>query len=206
MRIHRAHVPFVVLVLLLGCSRATTPPVEISQDPTLGTLPLGVVAIVPAIANGSDVSEGAAGAVTELMAIAAAKAAVWRIVEPTTFRGAASQKDETAAARAGRLATAAKADAGLTAEISRFHERVGGDFGVAEPASVAIRLLLVPAGKETPVWRADYVFTQLPLAYNLWNFWQVQRGGVKWLTAGEVARIGIDEAIGRLTGQPVPDR
>lgn len=194
------------LLMLAACTRATTPPVEIAQDPAIGAIPIRTVAIVPAIATGSELAPGATDAVTELLASAAARAGIWRLVEPSALRVTAPKEGESAAARAGDVAAKAKADAGLTAEITRFRERIGGDLGVSEPASVALRLFLVPAGRAQAAWRADYAFTQEPLAYNLWNFWQVQRGGVKWLTAAEIAKIGIDEAIGRLSGQPVPER
>ena len=47
-------------------------------------------------------------------------------------------------------------------------------------------------------WRADYTQTQEPLAYNLFKLWAVQRGGAKWLTADELAKIGVDEAVKEL--------
>jgi hypothetical protein len=194
------------LVMLASCTRATTPPVDIVQDPTIGTIPIRTVAIVPVVATGSEVAPGGAESVTELLTSAAARAGVWGLAEPSALRVTAPKEGESIAARAGGIAAKAKTDAALTAEVRRFRERVGGDFGVSEPASVALRILLVPAGRAEPVWRADYAFTQEPLTYNLWNFWQVQRGGVKWLTAAEIAKIGIDEAIGRLSGQPVPER
>jgi hypothetical protein len=75
---------------------------------------------------------------------------------------------------------------------------VGSDYGVSEAASVALELALVPRGGGEPVWRAEYSFTQEPLTYNLWNLWGVLRGGPRWLTAAELARIGVDEAVSRL--------
>ena len=199
------HLP-VALVMLAACSRATTPPVEIAQDPAIGSMPIRTVAIVPATAAGSEIAPGAATTVTELLMSAASRAGVWGVAEPTAVRAGAPKEGESVAAYAGGVAAKTKADAALTVEIARFRERVGGDLGVAAAASVALRILLVPAGRKEPVWRASYSFTQEPLSYNLWNFWQVQRGGVKWLTAAEIAKIGIDEAIGRLSGQPVPER
>ena len=196
----------IALLTLAACSRATTPPVTISQDPAIGSIPIQTVAVAPALAAGTELAEGATKTVTELLMSAVTRAGVWRVIEPGAARSAAAENESDVSVGAGKLATAAKADAALVVQVSRFRERVGGDLGVSEPASVALRIFLVPAGRTEPVWRADYSFTQQPLAYNLWNFWQVQRGGVKWLTAEEIAKIGIDEAISRLTGQPVPDR
>jgi hypothetical protein len=63
---------------------------------------------------------------------------------------------------------------------------------------VSLQVLLVRAGEKQAAWRADYTQTQEPLAYNLFKLWAVQRGGAKWLTADELAKIGVDEAVKEL--------
>ena len=66
---------------------------------------------------------------------------------------------------------------------------------------MSLQLLLVRAGRKDASWKADYTFTQEPLAYNLLNFWGVLRAGPKWLTAEDLARIGVDEAVNRLAAR-----
>ena len=195
-------------IALLSCTRATTPPVEVRSAPEFPTAigKIAVVAVAPSVAASgtSEVDDRGLAAVTAVVASSASRLGSWRVVPPAELGGGDAVAGEAAAASGGRVASAAKADAALIAEVTRFHERVGGDLGVSEPASVALRLMLVPAGAGAPIWTADYAHTQQPLTYNLWNFWQVERGGVKWLTAAEIARIGVDEALARLAGRPSP--
>jgi hypothetical protein len=86
----------------------------------------------------------------------------------------------------------------VTATIAVYRERFGTAYGVAEPSSVSLQVLLVRAGQKQAAWSADYTQTQEPLAYNLWNFWGFLRGGPRWLAADDLARIGVDEAVKEL--------
>ncbi|MGH7819499.1 MAG: hypothetical protein ACREQ9_06990 [Candidatus Binatia bacterium] len=190
------------LLVAAACARATTPPVTVTASQGLGAKPIRTLAILPSAlaAGGSEASSGARETVTELVAQAASREGPWRIVEPESVALLLRQSTPPRgqAARAAWVAEKLGADATLTAEVHRFRERVGSDYGASEPASVGLTLLLVAAGADAPMWQAEYSFTQLPLSYNLWNVWGVLRGGPKWLTAGELARIGIDEAVSRL--------
>ncbi|MEA2626161.1 MAG: hypothetical protein QOD06_2206 [Candidatus Binatota bacterium] len=216
-------------LLFCGCSRATTPPVNVQAraDTAQVVARLRKVVVVPAefskhamrldeespenqaTEGGTALPPGkipaeptaARKVVTELVVNAAARHGGWELVDAERVAPLLGRVGEQSlAARAGRAAALAGADAALAIYVDRFRERDGSDFGVRRPASVALALLLVPAGGTEPVWRADYAYTQEPLTYNLWNVWGVLRGGPKWLRAAEIARIGIDEAIARLRG------
>ncbi len=105
---------------------------------------------------------------------------------------------DSPAARAGELAAMLHIDAALTATIAMYDERVGSAYGVTEAASVSLLVVLVRAGQKQAAWSADYTQTQEPFAYNLWKLWGFLLGGPKWLTADELARIGVDEAVKEL--------
>lgn len=190
------------MVLALGCARATTPPVSVraSRELAVHRLRTLVVMSVGASPKATDLPNGATQAVSEMLLAAAARESGWRVVDPdrvaTALRSMASggTREERAAAVAKEL----RADATLTGTVERFKERVGSDYGATEGASVDLDLELVLAGEKAPAWTASYALTQQPLAYNLWNFWQVLRGGPKWLTANELARLGVEEAVSRL--------
>jgi len=191
--------PILVLLLLaVGCSRAVTPPVKISAKQDVGVI--RTLAVMPAIASPTMVGDPAAPeVVNKLVFAAASRQTKWSVVDPAKTRAALEKiPADSPEVRAGMLATKVRADAALTATISTFRERVGSAYGVSEPASVSLQLLLVRAGQNQASWKADYTFTQEPLAYNLWNFWGVLRAGPKWLTAEDLARIGVDEAVNRL--------
>jgi hypothetical protein len=185
-------------LLALGCSRAVTPPLTVSAARELG--PVRTLVVVPASAAPTITGDGAAqapAAISRMLLDAAARETQWTLasaerVDPANLAGESPEE------RAGEMAARLGADAAVTATIARYRERVGSAFGVAEPASVSFQVLLVRAGQKHAVWRADFTQTQEPLTYNLWGFWKVQRGGLRWLTADDLARIGVDEAVKRL--------
>ena len=189
-----------LLLLSIGCSRATTPPLEISRKPELPRV--RTLAVVPAAAApkiAGDAAGRAPEAVTTMLSGAATREAVWTLVDSTKLRGAlGSASDADPEARAGAVAAKVGADAALTAIVSHYAERKGSDYGATDGATVSLRVLLVPAGAKQAAWKADYTIHQVPLTYNLWNFWEVQRGGLRWHTVDELAAIGIDEAVKRL--------
>ena len=185
------------MAMTVMCTRAITPPVEVFARPGLGREP--IARIVVALAEPDRHAEGIPPAdlemVSELVIDSLVATGRWAVEpEPADFSGGT----EGIGRRASVGAVAASAQAAMAIEISRIVHRVGGDYGIRKPASVAFWLFLVPAGEDEAVWRARYSFTQQPLSQNLWNLWGVLRGGPKWLTARELAAIGIDEAVARL--------
>ncbi len=189
-----------LLVLALGCSQMTTPPLTVRAVRDLP--PVRTLVVVPASASPGMTGEAAAQApqaVTLMLREAAARQAQWTLVSKESELAARAQlAADSPEARAGELASRLHADAAVTATIATYRERVGSAFGVTEPASVSLQVLLVRAGEKLATWRADFTQTQEPLTYNLLNFWKVTRGGPKWLTVDELARIGVDEAVNQL--------
>lgn len=186
-----------VLVLVAGCSRATTPPLKIEARGEIARVrTLVVMPAVPDPEAASELSADATAALSRLLMEAAGRQTGWRVVpgEAVFAKLPAAKAPEE---RAGALARAVHADAALTATIARYRERAGSAYGSSAGASVSLRVLAVAAGAGQAQWSATYAITQEPLAYNLWNFWGVLRGGPKWLTAEELARIGVDEAVDR---------
>lgn len=188
------------LLAAAGCTRALTPPVTVlvARDlPSIRTL--AVMPGAPSASNAATIPADAPLVVNRMLFEAASRERVWSVVDPGKTKAAlGSIPADAAESRAGALAAHLGAEATLFATVGEYRERVGSEYGVAEPASVSIQFFLVPAGQKQAVWKADYTVTQEPLAYNLWNLWDVGPGGPKWLTANELARLGIDEAVKRL--------
>lgn len=185
------------LVALAGCSRAVTPPLNV--DSTASIARVRTIVVMPAVPDAEGargVSAEATAAVSRMLSEAAARETGWRVVsgEAALAKLPAGKSPED---RAGALAKAVQADAAITATVVRYRERVGSAYGATEGASVSLRVLSVAAGATKSQWGAGYAITQQPLTYNLWNLWSVIRGGPRWLTANELARIGVDEAVGR---------
>jgi hypothetical protein len=192
---------FLLLVLTAGCVRAITPPLDVKATKDLKSVrTLAVMPVQPSPGTAGDAAARAPNAVSRMLVDAASREPGWKVVSADRVATAVRTipAAEPPESKAGALAGRVGADATLTATVATYKERVGSDYGVAEPASVSIQVLLVPAGQKQASWKADYTFTQVPLAYNLFNLWGFIRGGPRWLTADELAKIGVEEAVKRL--------
>lgn len=88
-----------------------------------------------------------------------------------------------------------KADAVLTGHVFCFRERVGYPLSVEKPASVAFGIYLVRTSDGFILWRGIFDRTQQSLFENLLQASSFFKGGGKWVTAEELAEIGIDELL-----------
>jgi TolB-like protein len=92
-----------------------------------------------------------------------------------------------------RLGETLKADYILAGNVWRYRERVGTAFSAERPASVAFGVYLVDMKTRRLIWRHTYDETQQSLFENLFNIKDFFRQGVKWLTAEELARYGMNK-------------
>ena len=83
----------------------------------------------------------------------------------------------------------------VVGEVMRYLEREGGPSGAFAPASVAFTVTLYSVPDAERVWSARFDETQQSLTGNLVRARQYPGGGTRWLTAGELARWGIESAI-----------
>ncbi|NWF94309.1 MAG: hypothetical protein HXY46_15540 [Syntrophaceae bacterium] len=82
--------------------------------------------------------------------------------------------------------------------LFRFEERIGSPIGVEKPASVAFDLHLFRVRDGVEVWRGRFDETQKPLSENLFKIGSFLRRKASWLTAEELASVGIDEMLKKL--------
>jgi len=85
--------------------------------------------------------------------------------------------------------------------LFRFEERVGSSLGVERPASVSFDLHLFRLRDERMVWMGKFDETQKPLSENLLKIGSFIRRKGSWLTAAELASVGMDEMLGKLPGR-----
>lgn len=83
----------------------------------------------------------------------------------------------------------------LVGNVWRYRERIGGPYGVDQPASVAFGLYLVSVEDARSVWEAQFSETQQPLSENLFRAPEFIGRGAKWLTAKELAGHGLDDIM-----------
>lgn len=84
--------------------------------------------------------------------------------------------------------------------LFRFEERIGSPIGVERPASVAFDLHLYRLKDGKIVWEGRFDETQRPLSENLFKIGSFFRRKASWLTAGELASVGMDEMLKLLPG------
>lgn len=92
------------------------------------------------------------------------------------------------------------ADAVLIGYVYRWQERVGAGYGVEKPASVAFDLSLVSPSDGSILWRGNFDKTQKSLFENLFEMNTFIKSGGQWLTARELAGIGLERLLAQLPG------
>jgi len=88
----------------------------------------------------------------------------------------------------------------LVGFLFRFEERIGSSLGVERPASVGFDVHLFRLRDERMVWEGRFDETQRPLSENLLKIGSFFRRKAQWLTAEELASVGIDEMLSRFPG------
>jgi len=82
--------------------------------------------------------------------------------------------------------------------LFRFEERIGSPIGVEKPASVGFDIHLFRLRDGMKVWEGRFDETQRPLSENLFKIVSFLRRKASWLTAEELASVGMDEMLKRL--------
>jgi len=95
------------------------------------------------------------------------------------------------------------ADAVLIGQVYRWRERVGADFGVESPASVAFDLSLVRPSDGAILWRGNYDKTQRSLFEDLFDYKTYINSKGLWLTAKKLAKLGLDKLLEDMPGSPL---
>jgi hypothetical protein len=86
-------------------------------------------------------------------------------------------------------------DAVLFGYIYRWKERIGKEYGIESPASVAFDLHLVSTGTGSILWKKTFKKTQQSLSENLLDLATFIKSKGKWLTAKELATIGLESMM-----------
>lgn len=120
--------------------------------------------------------------------------AVSDVLGTPAVRGAGSVVE-----RAVALGKEVGADGVIFGRVFRFQKRVGTAYGASEPASVWFELGLVAVASGDVVWKGRFDQTQEPLTSNLLTWWMFWRGGPRWISASELAGLGVDRLFADMT-------
>jgi TolB-like protein len=105
--------------------------------------------------------------------------------------------EQQALISAGR---AAKAELVLAGYIFRFKQRVGTNYSVQTPASVAFGIHVISVSDSSVVWYGHHDETQQSLSENLFNLKKFLKRRWKWITAEELATSALEELLETFPG------
>ena len=99
-----------------------------------------------------------------------------------------------------RVGIELRADVVATGFVSRYRERVGYDYSVKRPASIAFEIHLISVSDGQTLWRGVYDRTQKSLMEDIFQASSFFKGGARWLTARQLAKLGVDETFQTFSG------
>lgn len=88
-----------------------------------------------------------------------------------------------------------QADIIVVGYVYRYTERVGYDFSAERPASVAFEIRLLNVKDGITIWRGVFDRTQKSLMEDIFQASSFFKGGAKWLTADQLAKLGMDKVF-----------
>ena len=94
-----------------------------------------------------------------------------------------------------RIGKALSAEGVLGGHVYRWREREGADYAASRPASVAFDLYLMSVGDGAILWKARFDKTQVSLSENLLDIQTFLKAKGRWMTAGELANLGLTEIV-----------
>jgi hypothetical protein len=94
-----------------------------------------------------------------------------------------------------RIGKAFSAEGVLGGHVYRWREREGTELAVNRPASVAFDLYLMSTGDGMILWKARFDKTQASLSENLLDIQTFLKAKGQWMTAEELAQMGLTEVV-----------
>lgn len=207
---------FILLfVFLLLANIQWLPKAQAEEKPTLAILPFFVeradnpargVVLCPlckSIYQSGEVVPGSENTLTQLFytkmeALGRFKILPLGKVEEVLTPSVKRQFEEKPSRSAIQIGKDLNVDFVLVAYLFRFEERIGSSMGVERPASVAFDLHLLRIRDGVEVWKGKFDERQRPLSENLLKIGSFLRRKASWLTAKELAGVGMDEILRRL--------
>jgi TolB-like protein len=123
----------------------------------------------------------------------------WQIVSESETREVAQTiAPVSEIARIKKMGELVFADAVITTKMQRYRERVGDEWGVKSPASVAFVLDLIDVRRGDVIWSARFDETQKPLSENIFALGDISQRGVRWLSAEQLMHEGVKKAVAQL--------
>ena len=191
------------LVTMVGCAAKEEPAIT-GKDPAVTVTCIGVLPTQTAVnmdetispveakqlEDGSQVMDGV------LKEIMAGRSEI-RFVTPRQIEAATSAEGVVDLASAKQVAGKISCNVLMETTISRYVERVGGQYGVKEPAAVTFDYRLYEVGEGRVLCRGRFDEQQQSLMDNLLSINKASNRGFSWVTAEQLLREGMKNKLGQ---------
>ena len=192
----------VFTIILFGACQAFRPGPSV-EVPSLRGLESVVVIGFKTPMSDARVPAEAVNKMTAILFEEVQKRGGYEVISPGKARGVYSSLISSDAERTEfemfqKIGQAFSADALLVGNLYRWRERVGGDRGVDQPASVAFDLSLIRPEDGAVLWKDKFDKTQKSLSQNLLEWNTFVRGRGRWMTAEELAVLGLEDLLSQM--------
>lgn len=189
-------------VVAAGCAQKDAP-ITAAKGPVVAVSGVAVMPVRVAVdfedsaaaADDKSLRDGAEVMNGLLKQVLADKAGVRFVSEKSAVAGGDGAAGKLEAVR--RIAAQQHCNAVLETTLSRYSERVGGDYGVKQPAAVTFAYKLYEVGEGRVLCHGRFDEQQQSVMENLLTLPKAQSRGFSWLTAEELARDGLKERLGQ---------
>ncbi len=187
-------------VMLTSCATKQAPPTEEERLEARRQVPCIVVLPVMADLKADDSLtyaqaaklENGASFLDRTIAEALAGSANVRLLSQRQLTSLLPESDAAQSALFDRIGSVLKCNAVLVTTLSRYEQRVGGEYGVDSPASASFSMKLMNTRDGSLIWSTTFNQTQESLLSNIMS---AHKYGLKWLTVEELVTLGVAEKI-----------
>jgi len=123
-----------------------------------------------------------------------------RLIPPGQAKGVFSNLLSSGAAASDielfqEIGLAFSSDTILAGYVYRWKERVGTEYAIELPASVAFDLYLIRTKDRKIIWKARFDKTQRSLSENLFDLGTFVKSRGRWMSAKELAMVGLPQML-----------
>lgn len=193
------------LIVAAGCAQKNEPIASAKEEPVFAVTGIAVMPVRPAVDYDDAVSPEEEASLHDgkqvmdglLKQVLTGKPGVRFVAQQSRAGKAGGGVSNLEAAR--KIAAQQGCNAILETTLSRYSERVGGDYGVKQPAAVTFAYKLYEVGDGRVLCHGRFDEKQQSVMENILVLSKAKSRGLTWLTAEELARDGLQEKLGQCT-------
>jgi hypothetical protein len=200
--------PFLLLTLTLVLTIPWVPEIRAEVKPSLAILPFfiereAVCPICKSVFMRGEILPGSQNTLTRLLQQKIEARGTFKVFPMERMEEALShwdkrQFEERIIPSSIQLGKELNMDFIIVGFLFRFEERIGSSIGAEKPASVGFDIHLFRLRDGMEVWKDRFDEAQKPLSENLFKIGSFFRRKASWLTAEELASVGLDEMLKKL--------